>query len=70
MNKAVLVIGKLNMLAIKSCYIKDKTPLEIAGIEMIPLWSVNCFTLTNAVNTVFRKCTGFTHIDASVLRII
>lgn len=54
MNKAVLVIGKLDMLAIKSCYIKDKTPLEIAGIEMIPLRSVNCFDLTNAVNSLHK----------------
>lgn len=52
--------------AMMSCSIKEKAPLEIAGIEMIPLWSVNRFDLAYAVNAVLRKCHGFTNIDASV----
>ncbi len=39
-------------------------PLEIAGIEMIPYWLADRFDLASAVNAVFRKCYGFTNIDA------
>lgn len=66
MHNVVLDIGKLDGLVCcnKISLYQREMPLEIAGTEMIPLWFVNRFDLASAVNPVFRKCYGFTHIDA------